>query len=145
LHSASALLADCSTLSSISNMAVVVWINQDLLEVKSQSCVCALCFGVMAEPTSGCSEGHTFCKPCNDQALEKKQECPRCRLKVDQLRMRATMIAMIAIIIAMIAIIGMIAIMIAWCSFDAFAMIPIMIAMIAIMNSMYAIMIAWCS
>jgi hypothetical protein len=64
-------------------MAVVRWINSDLLEVKSPHYECALCLGVMVEPTSGCPEGHSFCKPCYDTALEEKQECPTCRRPVD--------------------------------------------------------------
>jgi hypothetical protein len=65
-------------------MAVVGWINPDLLEIKFQDCVCALCLGVMVEPTSGCPEGHSFCKPCYAKAMDKKRECPTCRRKVDQ-------------------------------------------------------------
>ena len=65
-------------------MAVVGWINPDLLEVKSPHYECALCLGVMMEPTSGCPEGHSFCKPCYDKALEEKRECPTCRRKVDE-------------------------------------------------------------
>ena len=60
------------------------WIDPDLLEIKFQDCVCALCLGVMVEPTSGCPEGHSFCKPCYGEALEEKRECPTCRRKVDK-------------------------------------------------------------
>ena len=55
------------------------WIDPDLLEVKNEHCVCALCFGVMVEPTSGCPEGHTFCRACYDKALHRKLQCPTCR------------------------------------------------------------------
>jgi hypothetical protein len=58
------------------------WIDPDLLETKFQDCVCALCFGVMAEPTSGCSEGHSFCRRCYGKALRRRRECPTCRRPV---------------------------------------------------------------
>jgi len=31
----------------------------------------------------GCSEGHCFCKPCYDKALDQKKSCPACRENVE--------------------------------------------------------------
>ena len=31
------------------------------------------------EPTSGCPEGHTFCRECYDKALLNQKKCPTCR------------------------------------------------------------------
>ena len=58
---------------------VAGWIDPDLLEIKFQDCVCALCFGVMVQPTSGCPDGHSFCKGCHGKALDRKKQCPVCR------------------------------------------------------------------
>ena len=40
------------------------WIDPDLLEIKFNDCVCALCLGVMVEPTSGCPHLHICCRGC---------------------------------------------------------------------------------
>ncbi|KAJ1490921.1 hypothetical protein T484DRAFT_1776215 [Baffinella frigidus] len=55
------------------------WIDPDLLEVKFQDSVCALCFGVMLEPSSGCPEGHCFCRGCFATELRARKRCPTCR------------------------------------------------------------------
>ena len=66
------------------------WIDADLLEAPCDACRCALCFGIMAlgnVPTSGCPDGHTFCKPCYDSALDQKKACPTCRYPTDKGRL----------------------------------------------------------
>ena len=63
------------------------WIDPDLLEVKFLDCVCALCFGVMVVPSSGCPQGHAFCGACLDKALRERPLCPTCRHPVDTQRL----------------------------------------------------------
>jgi len=55
------------------------WIDPDLLEIKFQDCVCALCLGLMVDPASGCKEGHSFCRACYGKALYEQRKCPTCR------------------------------------------------------------------
>ena len=55
------------------------WTDPDLLEVKYQDCVCALCLGLMVDPASGCKEGHSFCRACYGKALHEQKRCPTCR------------------------------------------------------------------
>jgi len=62
-----------------------MWIDPDWLEEKCDECVCALCFGVMVEPRSGCLQGHSFCKECYVKALQERKECPTCRHEVKSL------------------------------------------------------------
>ena len=54
-------------------------LDPDFLEEASADCVCALCFGVMVEPTSGCPDGHSFCRACYLQTLHQRNSCPTCR------------------------------------------------------------------
>ena len=69
-------------------MAVVGWIDPDLLEVKFEDCVCSLCAGVMINPTSGCHSrysaseeacGRSFCRACYVKWRVKQKNCPTCR------------------------------------------------------------------
>ena len=60
-----------------------LWVDPDLLEVKFNDCICALCFGVMFEPMSGCKQGHAFCKFCITNELVHRKRCPVCRDNID--------------------------------------------------------------
>jgi len=57
------------------------WIDPDLLEKRFDDCVCVVCSGLMVEPTSGCPDGHSFCRACY---VKKHKGCPTCRNAVDK-------------------------------------------------------------
>ena len=59
------------------------WIDPCLLEDKVDDSICALCFGVLAKPVSGCPEGHSFCRACYVKVLRRSNSrCPTCRAPV---------------------------------------------------------------
>eukprot|EP00290_Baffinella_frigidus_P050073 CAMPEP_0180397388 /NCGR_PEP_ID=MMETSP0989-20121125/35998_1 /TAXON_ID=697907 /ORGANISM="non described non described, Strain CCMP2293" /LENGTH=64 /DNA_ID=CAMNT_0022399819 /DNA_START=71 /DNA_END=262 /DNA_ORIENTATION=+ len=44
---------------------------------------CDVCMLMMEIPTSGCPEGHAFCKKCIIAWLQKNSGCPNCRHDMD--------------------------------------------------------------
>ncbi|KAJ1494541.1 hypothetical protein T484DRAFT_1765258, partial [Baffinella frigidus] len=60
------------------------WIDPCLLEDKVEDSICALCFGLLAKPVSGCPEGHSFCRVCYIKALRERRLCPTCRHPADK-------------------------------------------------------------
>ena len=59
------------------------WIDPCLLEDKVDESICALCFGVLARPVSGCPEGHSLCRACYVKVLRRSDSsCPTCRAPV---------------------------------------------------------------
>ena len=44
---------------------------------------CPICMLMLALPTSGCPEGHAFCRECYLNWLEKEKSCPTCRYETD--------------------------------------------------------------
>jgi hypothetical protein len=65
--------------SSATLAHVESWIDPDNLVIKIDHCICALCFGVMKTPVSGCPEGHSFCLSCLEMEHSHRQKCPVCR------------------------------------------------------------------
>jgi len=61
-------------------------IDADFLLETCEDCTCILCFGVLAEPTTGCDGGHLCCRKCYVEWLREKRECPTCRQKVQSER-----------------------------------------------------------
>jgi len=55
--------------------AITGWVDPFLLDKECEDCVCALCFGVMMVPSSGCPGGHCFCLVCY-RLLLPKGFCP---------------------------------------------------------------------
>jgi hypothetical protein len=43
---------------------------------------------VLEIPTSGCPEGHTYCRDCLEKALKKARKCPACRHPVTDSQLR---------------------------------------------------------
>jgi len=64
-----------------------VEIETELLERGYDEFECALCMLVLDDPTSGCPEGHTFCRSCYSAALAKSNECPSCRTAMEEGRL----------------------------------------------------------
>jgi len=58
-------------------------IDPDWLEERREAFVCSICMMVMAEPTSGCNEGHCCCKACYVSLLARDPRCPVCRSPAD--------------------------------------------------------------
>jgi hypothetical protein len=59
--------------------ASALWVDPDNLEIKFTDCICVVCFGVMKIPTSGCPEGHSFCRACIKMEHRLRKKCPVCR------------------------------------------------------------------
>ena len=56
------------------------YIDPDCVEGEvNDNYVCAICQLLLDEPTSGCREGHAFCKDCLAKAHESNGTCPTCR------------------------------------------------------------------
>jgi len=63
-----------------------MWIDPGFLEEDRetiQDCTCGLCSGVIQIPTSGCPDGHSFCRGCYDKAIRQRRECPTCRYAIE--------------------------------------------------------------
>jgi TNF receptor-associated factor 4 len=44
-----------------------------------ENLTCGICTLVLRVPSSGCPQGHTFCKGCYRSQLRERQTCPTCR------------------------------------------------------------------
>ncbi|KAK9808928.1 hypothetical protein WJX72_006531 [[Myrmecia] bisecta] len=56
--------------------------HNDILEAMREQCECAICREWMVAPHTLANCGHLFCGECMAQWLEKKHDCPNCRVKV---------------------------------------------------------------
>jgi len=61
----------------------ITWFDPDFLVVECTDAVCALCLGLMITPTSGCGDGHSFCRNCLTKELRIREKCPLCRVHID--------------------------------------------------------------
>jgi len=66
-------------------------IDPDWLEIlveKKEKATCSVCLMVLEHPTSGCPEGHVFCRQCYVAELCKRKQCPTCRHSTDESRLQ---------------------------------------------------------
>jgi len=61
----------------------ITWFDPDYTAKECTEAVCALCFGLMITPTSGCRECHSFCKTCLLTEVNIRKKCPLCRVFID--------------------------------------------------------------
>ena len=57
-----------------------------VVDKDKESAACPICYGLLEDPTQGCSEGHTFCGDCYREWLRTNQNCPTCRRSTDESR-----------------------------------------------------------
>jgi hypothetical protein len=61
---------------------VINFIDPDFLDDPDDELECAVCFGVMVDPVSGLC-GHSLCRGCFSESLDRDKRCPVCRLCVE--------------------------------------------------------------
>ena len=65
-------------------MAAKQQIEPSWLEDGKDVAACPVCMFVLEEPTSGCPEGHAFCRACYLKELSRRKRCPSCRHDTDE-------------------------------------------------------------
>ena len=69
-------------------MAAKQQIEPAWLEDGKDVAACPVCMVVMEQPTSGCPEGHAFCRQCLVTELTQRKRCPTCRYPIHESKLQ---------------------------------------------------------